>query len=315
MKQLKNRIKNAAKYAGKAAKSLITAGLIYAAALTPMQRTEACTGAEQIGMAGAGGEVLADNSNATYWNPGLLVNVKKPEFSYCHNFKNEAAKWNIRYDNTSSFGMPIGTNNTFGIGCAYIDSIRGGNFNGKNIKEIWKSVLLSAGAKIYEKKQTKVLTGITLDYDRQINIDGSSKTINESLGADFGLAAILNSAIFNGDEFRAGVLYQSSSGNVRPAISETIENFNKKGKFTIAASLYDSLEKSIIDSLKIGLRQSLETSIGNINLESGIENLGLKPVNSLGVGYESPSKSFGIDASYNWFGTVKSGMLEFTKRF
>ena len=278
------------------------------------QQLFACVGANQIGMSGAGGEVLADNSSACYWNASLLKNLKQPEISYCHSFKNELAKVIVRYNEVFSCGMPIGTNKKIAIGGMYIYSDR--TISNFEKIEVWEMTMFSVGIEAYRKAQTKILTGATigLNHLRQplSNVD------KYFLGVDFGFAIIGESAIFKNDEFRLGGLYQGSSGNVRPSISETIPNFGDKGRLTGTVSIYDFFESGGMRHSRLGIRQSIDTTIGNIALETGVTKRQLSPSmdsKSFGLSYEPKSESYKISIARHNYLESRTTLLELSKRF
>ncbi len=298
--------------------SVLAAGIIAAASMfLPMQRANACTGAEQIGMAGAGGEVLADNAHAVYWNAGgLLANLKQPEATYCHTFKNDGGNLMIRYDNVFSLATPIGKKGVWGTGAMYIDSCRDAYQSAD--KEIWNILKIAAGARVYDNKQTKAFIGAGIELSKIKDIKASTAT--NYISADLGAVAIRQSAIFEGDELRIGVLGQSII-NVRPSISETIKNFGGKGKLTGALTDYDIFNIKNLREIRLGIRQSLETKIGKISLEAGTGNRDMMESSALGVAWESPKKGSKISCAYMKTKDEKTQiegkgiLLEFTKGF
>lgn len=79
-------------------------------------KSEACTGARQITMGGAG-ITICDDSHAVYWNQAMLPFLKNNEVSYTR--LNDPEE-NHRYDNVGTVALKL--NDRIGIGMQYIES-------------------------------------------------------------------------------------------------------------------------------------------------------------------------------------------------
>lgn len=272
----------------------------------------ACVGADPIGMNGAGGEVLTENSKAVYWNPGLLSLVKRPEVSYCHSFKNDEAKLVTRYDDVASGAMAFGR---VGVGAMYIYSIRG---IPHEAYEEWKSFLCSAGFQMYKSEQTMILAGMTTGIKETRSKTAFKKDKHERGQMDYGIAILKKSYIFKNDVFRIGTLFQTTSLNVRPSFSETIPNFGNKGEFTAAISFYGATGPEIYDVTRYGIKQILETGVGYFGFEAGMSEFNSDNEffeRAFGISYEPLSESFKISLATIQYDEAQSLLIDFAKRF
>jgi len=232
------------------------AGIVWCCALaligSMLGPVSACVGARPYGM-GLAFVAVADDANATYWNPAGLLQLERREITFMRNMN--ARKW-VNYQDYFAYAQPLDESSAIGI--SYIAKDQGIGYLGE--ADTWTQTW-------YWLSYARRLAGNTAVG---INV----RTINESLrlpgmsaetdlGVDVALfhrideSATVGLLVQNANEPETTI--RSASGEI---IASNIQNWrpgialHPDPTLTISASMYDALNKA--DGLARHIRVGVE---------------------------------------------------------
>jgi len=205
--------------------------VLLAAAVSPGL---ACVGARPFGM-GLAFVAVADDVNATYWNPAGLVQLQDPEITYMGNMN---AREYINYQDYLAYAAPLGDNSAFAI--SYIKTVPIADLLTQ--KWYWVSYAAkvgpntSLGINLRETRNIVAVEGVSVDSDLDVDLALFHRLSED---ATFGLLVQAVNApdiTFTEGEYE----YTTHSiENWRPSIA-----LHPDPNTTVAVSLYDALNNA-----------------------------------------------------------------------
>jgi hypothetical protein len=178
---------------------------------------------------------VADDVNATYWNPAGLVQLEDPQFTYMGNMN---AREYINYQDYLAYAAPVGDNSAFAISFIKIMPIA----NLLTQKWYWVSYAAkvgpntSLGVNLRETRDFVAVEGISVDTDLDVDLSLFHRLSED---ATFGLLIQGVNApdiTFTEDHYE----YTTHSiENWRPSIA-----VHPDPNTTVALSLYDALNNA-----------------------------------------------------------------------
>jgi len=294
-------------------KKWLLAALTAAASLIPGV-VKACIGPRQIGGGGAA-VTEANNSEATYWMPGLLPFLEGHELSYTHSFGDVDR---FRYDNVLAMAMPFGR---FGIGMNFSNSrIRTDNYD-----EDFDFLELAFGAGFGLSDNWDLGIGSSVMYGHvMVREPGKNQTITSNWrespmaseenykrwDVNAGLFLRGKNVFLEDDCLRFGLLAQfmavnqdfdfnnTSYYNVRPGMGFSLPN--RLGMFSAAMSYYNFDELFNGDRFggdkESGPRFGLTQTLGRYSFRAGLSRDNGE--NEFTFGFGTKIKNLGIDIAY-----------------
>lgn len=243
----------------------------------------ACEGSRPMSMGGAF-TGLADDANATYWNPAALGKAKQPELIYTGTLYDRNS---YNYDDWFSIVFPLEKPNLGTIGFSIMNNTDKGTYSLQ-----YYDIDINVEAEINTQ-------WYTLSYGRQLSeiADGLClganiryKTLEESLKAQATIGGITYTEsatdsddtieidmgiYYKKDKLSAGILFQNVNEptftlfgatakynvNIRPGIAYRVHD-----RLLLTTELYDATDKSNYQNLRIGAEAKITD---NINLRLG----------------------------------------------
>jgi hypothetical protein len=259
----------------------------------------ACVGARPLAMGGAFSG-LADDANATYWNPAGLVNLHTTETATMHTITNRDK---INYQDYAAVAFPLGLTSAIGVSWishnlalgqadVYPENPAESPFAIKNgvvfDEQDWYWISIA------QKLSDKSSIGLNVR-----SMQSSYSDLNSDIAIDIGLLSALN------DNVTFGLLVQNANEpvlkydndlpvrlwtqNWRPGLS-----IRPNDRSVISFELYDATDDASMRSLRVGYETHLSKSLA---FRCGYYGLGAEDNNALTIGLGVINRNVDFNAS------------------
>jgi hypothetical protein len=294
-----------AKMFGRSYSRLFAAAAVCGLVLAAAGAASACVGARPLAMGGAF-TGLADDANATYWNPAGLIQLHRTTTTFMHTSSNRDE---INYQDYVGVVVPV--RGTAAVGASWV-----------------KHDLVISATEVDEEDWYWL--SLAYQVDPQVSIGLNIKSISSSIsdldtetGFDLGLLAKIDS------KWTAGLLVQdvnepaiTDSGseigiwkrNWRPGFS-----YRPDGGSVATVELYDAMNDSDARSLRLGYERRLPRGWA---VRAGCYGLGTDDSSAFTLGFGKASRGGTVSRPYDFsldvaamVGDIDTVLVSITSRF
>jgi len=235
---------------------IVVLSLFLASLLMGSSLSHACVGARPYGM-GLAFVAVADDVNATYWNPAGLVQLDLREATYMRNMN---ARESINYQDYWAYAQPLDENSAVAVSYIRVDQI----------PDVWsQNWYWVSYARVISPETSLGLNVRSVNDDVKL----SGVSIDTRLGLDFSVLHRVN------EQLSIGLLVQNANEpdseittalgmylpveidathprNWRPGIAYQVDP-----TLTVAMSVYDALDEAdgLMRHLRVGVEKIVET--------------------------------------------------------
>jgi len=308
--------------------------------------SEACEGARPLAMGGAF-TGLADDANATYWNPAALGLMKEPEVTYTGTVYDRDA---FNYDDWVSMVIPLDTiskaekTNWGTLGLSFMNNIDKGKYSllyhdininvEAEIENRWYTLSYGRELREFSSFIEGLCVGANIRFltfeetlKAQAAIGGTTYLANASDDDNHFAIDLAIYDLWKWQDFSAGLLIQNINEpkltlfgekatykiNFRPGIAYRYED-----KFILSAELYDATDRNNHRNLRIGAEAQVTDNValrlGGYDI-TATERTGRAITSGIGIASKEINKNIKFDLSYGvlyWYKSEAETKDKFT---